>query len=124
MLLVCSFTVSDDEAAEFSALASRAIELLTAQPGCRRAVLGRSADEPAQRVLTVEFASVVAYRRAMSPFEVREHVIPLLSRGESAVYETLAEGIDGQVTRHASVVAADAATVRPSEASGPATPRS
>jgi quinol monooxygenase YgiN len=122
--LVCSFTVSDDEAAEFSALASRAIELLTAQPGCRRAVLGRSADEPAQRVLTVEFASVVAYRRAMSPFEVREHVIPLLSRGESAVYETLAEGIDGQVTRHASVVAADAATVRPSEASGPATPRS
>jgi quinol monooxygenase YgiN len=124
VLLVCSFTVSDDEAAEFSALASRAIELLTAQPGCLRAVLGRSADVPEQWILTVEFASVVAYRRAMSPFEVREHVIPLLSRGEASAYETRAEGTDGQVKRHTSVVAADAATVRPSEASGPATPRS
>jgi hypothetical protein len=124
VLLVCSFTVPTAGTPEFTTLANRSIELLTAQPGCLRAVLGHSADEPTQWVLTVEFASVVAYRRAMSPFDVREHVIPLLSRGEAAAYEVVADGTDGHITQHTSVVAADAATVRPSDASGPATPRS
>jgi quinol monooxygenase YgiN len=124
VLLVCGFTVAADEAPDFTALAHRSIELLTAQPGCRRAVLGHSADDPDRWVMTVEFTSVVAYRRAMSPFEVREHVIPLLSRGEASAYEVLAEATDGHVEQHTSVVAADAATVRPGDASGPATPRS
>jgi hypothetical protein len=118
MLLVCGFTVPDADAADFTAQADRAVELLTAQPGCRRAVLGHSPDDPTRWVLTVEFDSVVAYRRAMSPFPVREHVIPFLSRGESAAYELVAEAADGHVTRHTSLVAADAATVRPG--SGPA----
>lgn len=122
MLLVCGFEVPDSR--EFTAAANRAVELLTAQPGCLRAVLGRSADSPDSWVLTVEFSSVVAYRRAMSPFDVREHVIPFLSRGEAAAYEVLTTGVDGQVSQHVSVVAADAQTVRPGEASGPASPRS
>nr|WP_243727468.1 antibiotic biosynthesis monooxygenase [Actinocrispum wychmicini] len=113
----------DAETAEFTAQANRSIELLTAQQGCQRALLGHSADEPTQWVLTVEFASVVAYRRAMSPFDVREHVIPFLSRGEAAAYEVVADATDGHVQQHTSVIATDAATVRPSDASGPATPR-
>ncbi|MET0132529.1 MAG: antibiotic biosynthesis monooxygenase family protein [Kibdelosporangium sp.] len=124
MLLVCGFTVPDEQGPEFTASVNRAIELLTGQPGCTRAVLGRSADEPGKWMLTVEFTSVVAYRRAMSPFDVREHVIPLLSRGEAAAYEILTTGEQGQADQRTSVVAADAATVRPGEASGPAVPRS
>jgi quinol monooxygenase YgiN len=124
VLLVCRFTVSDDDTAGFAARATRAIEVLTAQPGCLRAVLGRSTDDTDQWVLTVEFASVVAYRRAMSPFEVREHVIPLLSHAEAGAYEILADAADGNSDQRVSVVAADAATVRLGEASGPATPRS
>jgi quinol monooxygenase YgiN len=124
VLLVCSFTVPTTDSPQFTTQANRAIELLTTQPGCLRAVLAHSADEPTSWVLTAEFASVVAYRRALSPFEVREHVIPLLSQGEASAYEVLTESTNGHLTQHTSVVAADAATVRPSEASGPATPRS
>jgi hypothetical protein len=61
-------------------------------------------------VLTVRFASVVAYRRALSPFDVREHVVPLLSEAlvdEPATYETLAEARDGAVTEHSSLLASD-----------------
>lgn len=123
MLLVCGFTVPEVETTEFTALANRSIELLTAQPGCQRALLGHSADEPTQWVLTVEFASVVAYRRAMSPFEVREHVIPLLSRGQAAAYELVADATEGHLHQRTSLIATDAATVRPGDASGPATPR-
>jgi len=51
-------------------------------------------------VLTVRFASVDAYRRALSPFEVREHVVPLLSeaRPEPSTFETLASAVDGHVS--------------------------
>lgn len=77
-------------------------------------------------MLTVEFASVVAYRRAMSPFEIREHVVPLLSEAltdEPAMYEPLLVAADGEVDRQVSLLAEDAFTVRLGEAAGPTTPR-
>ncbi|RKT53180.1 antibiotic biosynthesis monooxygenase family protein [Saccharothrix australiensis] len=125
MLLVCRFTVPESAAEPFTARATRALELLTAQPGCRRGALGRSTDEADLFVLTVEFDSVVAYRRALSPFEVREHVVPLLSEAsaEPSAYEPLLVAGDGSVERLTSLVARDAGTVRLGEAAGPATPR-
>ena len=98
MLLVCRFQPSD--VAAFSARAQRALALLTAAPGCLGGELGRAVDEPAHWVLTVRFASVDAYRRALSPFDVREHVVPLLSEAlpEPSTFETLASAVDGRVT--------------------------
>ncbi|MEU5690540.1 antibiotic biosynthesis monooxygenase [Actinosynnema sp. NPDC020468] len=124
MLLVCRFSVVGS-VDEFTGRARRALELLTAQPGCRRGQLSRSTDDHEHFVLTVEFDSVVAYRRAMSPFDVREHVIPLLSRAlpEPSAFEPLLLGEAGVVTREESLVAADAFTVRLGEAGGPATAR-
>ncbi len=110
MLLVCRFTVEDADAAAFVARAHTALQLLSAQPGCRGAELGRAPDDPARWVLTARFDSVVAYRRAMSPFDVREHVVPLLSEaltGEPATYETLADTADGAVTEHRSILSPD-----------------
>ncbi|GHH59914.1 antibiotic biosynthesis monooxygenase family protein [Lentzea cavernae] len=124
MLLVCRFRVSDPET--FIVRAEQALALLTAQPGCLKGTLARSTDEDDRWVLTVEFESVVAYRRAMSPFPVREHVIPLLSEAltdEPAMYEPTLTSADGQVETHTSVLAQDAFTVRLGEAAGPATPR-
>lgn len=124
MLLVCRFRVSEPET--FVARARTALELLTRQPGCSKAQLSRSTDEDDRWVLTAEFDSVVAYRRAMSPFDVREHVIPLLSEAETdepAMYEPLLIAADGAVERQTSVLAEDAFTVRLGEAAGPATPR-
>ncbi|PRY36125.1 antibiotic biosynthesis monooxygenase family protein [Umezawaea tangerina] len=127
MLLVCRFTVPQPDVADFTARAGRALELLIAHPGCRRGLLSRSTDEPDRWVLTVEFDSVVAYRRALSPFDVREHVIPLLSEAlvdEPAAYEPVLIASDSSVTRQTSLLAQDAGTVRLGEASGPtATPR-
>ncbi|MDQ2706518.1 MAG: antibiotic biosynthesis monooxygenase [Actinomycetota bacterium] len=108
MLLVCRFVVSPEQVAEFVERAERALVLLTEAPGCLDGTLGRAVDEGNRWVLVVRFASVVAYRRALSPFPVREHVIPLLSEAltdEPAGFETLAEAHAGTVTIHPTLLA-------------------
>ncbi len=108
MLLVCRFTTTPDLAADFSARARTALELLTAAEGCLGGELGRSVDEPDRWVLAVRFSSVDAYRRALSPFPVREHVVPLLSEAlsdEPATFETLLTAAEGTATTHRSLLA-------------------
>jgi quinol monooxygenase YgiN len=108
VLLLCRFAVAPQDAEPFRARAVRALELLTAADGCVGGELGRAVDEPDRWVLAVRFASVDAYRRALSPFPVREHVVPLLSEAiadEPATFETLASGAAGSVTEHPSLLA-------------------
>ena len=104
MLLLCRFAVDPADASAFLDRGRRALELLTAAEGALDGRLGRAVDDPlsadgAQRwVLAVRFASVDAYRRALSPFPVREHVVPLLSEAladEPATYETLVDAAGG-----------------------------
>jgi len=122
MLVVSRFTVPAAQVDEFCRRATRALELLTAAAGCVRGTLGRSTevsvDGPQQWLLTVEFESVSAYRRAMSPFEVREHVIPLLSEADTSVdsaFEVMVAATDGQTERRTSVIAPNAATAAPGD---------
>lgn len=113
MLLICRFHVSPEREASFTQRAQRALALLTSAEGAVHGNLGRAVDDPARWVLTVQFTSVVAYRRALTPFAVREHVIPLLSEAladEPATYETLAEAQAGAVTEHTSLLASDTGT--------------
>jgi len=124
VLLVCRFRPGGD--ATFLPRATRALELLTGQPGCRDATLARALDDPAAWLLVARFDSVAAYRRSMSPFDVREHVVPLLSEAltdEPSTYEPTLEAAGGTVTEITSLIAGDAATVRLGEAAGPTTPR-
>lgn len=124
MLLICRFTDPDPD--PFVARATRALDLLLAQPGCRRGLLVRATESATTWLLTVEFDSVAAYRHSMSPFPVREHVIPFLAEAdtaEPAAYELVLEAVPGTTTRHTSLLAADAATVRLGEAAGPTEPR-
>ncbi len=110
MLLLCRFVVPPSAAPEFTRRARRALELLTAADGALDGRLGRAVDDPERWVLEVRFAGVDAYRRALSPFEVREHVVPLLAEAladEPATYETLAEGTGGTVTERPSLRAGD-----------------
>ena len=104
MLLVCRFR--PDDPAAFRERARRALNLLTAAHGCLGGELGRSVDEPDRWVLTVRFATVDAYRRALSPFEVREHVVPLLSEAEPepSTFETLITAVDGETRVHTSLL--------------------
>lgn len=111
MILICRFVIDPSGAQDFVTRARRALGLLTAQPGCSGGELGRSPDDVTRWVLAVRFESVVAYRRALSPFDVREHVVPLLSEalaGEPGSYEVLAAAEGGVVTDHGSLLAPDA----------------
>lgn len=111
MILICRFAVDPAQAADFLTRARRALALLTAHRGCLGGQLGRSPDDTTRWVLAVQFESVHAYRRTLSVFEVREHVIPLLSdalTGEPGSYEVLAAAEGGAVTEHASLLAPDA----------------
>lgn len=126
MLMICRFVVDAADAPAFLARANRALELLTVQESCLGGQLAQSTDAAEHWVLVVRFDSVVGYRRAMSPFEVREHLIPLLSEAvvdEPAGYEVRSDATDGVVERRTSLLAHDAGTVRLGEAAGPATAR-
>jgi quinol monooxygenase YgiN len=120
VLLVCRFRPQDPE--DFLRRARRAVELITAQPGCLDATLAQAIDEPASWLLVARFTSVAAYRRAMSPFPIREHVVPLLAEAlteSPSVYEPRLHAADGQVAELTSLIAKDAGTVRLGEAAGP-----
>ena len=124
MLLVCRFR--PQEADDLLPRARRALELLTEQPGCLDATLGQATDEPGAWVLVARFTSIAAYRRAMSPFPIREHVAPLLADAltdEPAVYELRLRAAGGEVEELTSLIARDAGTVRLGEAAGPSPPR-
>jgi quinol monooxygenase YgiN len=111
VILICRFAVDPARTGDFLPRVRRALGLLTAQQGCLGGQLGRSPDDPTRWVLAVQFASVAAYRRTLSVFEVREHVVPLLSEaltGEPGSYEVLATAEDGAVTDHGSLLVLDA----------------
>lgn len=64
-------------------------ELLARQSGYVDGVLGRNVDEPELWILTTRWASVGAYRRALSSYDVKLHGVPVLSRAldEPSAYE-------------------------------------
>ncbi|MGH3931989.1 MAG: antibiotic biosynthesis monooxygenase family protein [Pseudonocardiaceae bacterium] len=116
--MICHFAVDPAGVEMFVIRAHRALELLTAQPGCLGGELGRSPDDVTRWVLVVRFDSVVSYRRALSPFDVRAHAVPLLSEAltsQSGGYEVLATAQRGAVTDHASLLATDRDRVTPHE---------
>lgn len=124
MLLVCRFRPADRD--RFVERAERALRLLSAQPGCLDATLAQAVDDQGAWLLVARFASVAAYRRALSPFDVREHVVPLLAEAiadEPAAYEPLLRATGGELDELTSLIARDSGTVRLGEAAGPAPPR-
>lgn len=103
MLLVCRFTVPPAREPGFTARAARALELLAAQQGCRGGEAGRAIEDPQQWVLVVRFDSVDAYRRALGPFDVREHVHPLLAEADTtteSTHETRLSAAPGATVTH------------------------
>jgi len=110
VLLVCAFAVAESERAAFTAQARVVVTLLGGQPGCRGVSIGRAVDTPEHWVLTARFDSVTAYRRALSPFAVREQVAPFLAEclpAAPSTYEVLLEGVGGAVQETASLRSED-----------------
>lgn len=108
MLLVCRFGPGETgSAGDFLDRARRAVGLLAGQPGCERVELGRAVEEPGEWVLVAVFASLTDYRRALQPFEVREHVVPFLSAARTdapATFERRLTASGGEVEERASIL--------------------
>jgi heme-degrading monooxygenase HmoA len=100
MLVVTRFMVGRDDTsvqADFVDRAQTALRVLGACRGYVRGRLARSLDEPDNWLLVTEWASVGAYRRALSSYDVKVHATPLLaeSADEPSAYEVLADAPAG-----------------------------
>ncbi len=108
MLVINRFVVSDEDVTEFRERAAAALAVLAVRPGYVAGSLGRAFDDPTYWVLSTEWASVGAYRRALGAFDVKVHATPLLSQSvdEPSAYEILARADEtGVVTEFASDLA-------------------
>lgn len=99
----------------FPGLAERALQVLAGRPGFQSAELGRSTDPDGGWVLVLRWASVGDWRRALSGYEVKLHVTPLLAAGDAqpGAFEVLAAHDGRQLTRAGSDLAPDAGTAGP-----------
>lgn len=103
VLVVTRYVVTAQDAETFEGQARQALDALAARAGWRSGRIGRAADDPSLWVLTTEWDSVGAYRRALSAYDVRVQAVPLLSLAidEPSAYEVLvaeghgAEGLAG-----------------------------
>ncbi len=116
MLVITRFRVSAAERSEFLVQANKALEVLALRPGWRASRIGRATDDGDLWVLTTEWDSVGAYRRALGDFDVKVSAVPLLSRAhdEPSAFEVVAAdglGADGMET--GSGLADDPWDVRP-----------
>ena len=99
MLVVTRLRVpSTDPAAaeELRTGLQRARQILAAKPGYAGGEVGRNLDEPDLWVLCTRWEDVGSYRRALSSYEAKMHVQPLMVHAvdEPSAYEVAEEGTD------------------------------
>jgi hypothetical protein len=93
VIVVNRFRVPEPEGADFRARLQTAVGVLGACRGFLGATSGRNLDEPDLWVLVTTWQDVGSYRRALSSYDVKVGVVPLLSEAvdEPSAYETFGE---------------------------------
>jgi quinol monooxygenase YgiN len=96
MIVVTRFRVPRAEQAPFRDELERARATLAAQKGCLGGRIGRNVDDPELWVLVTEWSGPGDYRRALSSYDVKVGVVPVLSRAvdEPSAYETVEPGAE------------------------------
>jgi hypothetical protein len=76
-----------------------AVAVLASMPGFVDSSLGRNLDEPELWVLVTRWRDVGSYRRALSSYDVKVGVVPVLSRAvdEPSAYEVVDPGPDAEL---------------------------
>jgi quinol monooxygenase YgiN len=94
VIVVNRFRVPTEQGARFRADLQQAREALAGRPGHVGGRIGRNTDDPELWVLTTEWESVGAYRRALSAYDVKLTAVPVLSRAldEPSAYELVEPG--------------------------------
>jgi hypothetical protein len=82
-----------DVVADFAANGARLQAALATRPGYVRSSFARALDDTTRWVLVSEWVGVGPWRRALSNYDVRIEVMPMMMRAEDepSVYETVAE---------------------------------
>jgi hypothetical protein len=121
VVLSTRYCVPEAEGATFLAQARTALAVLIAQRGALQARVGRATDDPQLWIMTCEWESVGAYRRALGAYEVKLHAVPLMSGAieEPTAFEVLLAVDPAGATSGPTRRAADAAEVGVGRASGP-----
>jgi quinol monooxygenase YgiN len=94
VLVVNRFRVPEPEGERFRADLEAAYDVLSARAGFVAGTIGRNVDDPTLWVLTTTWDNVGAYRRALSSYDVKVEVVPLLSRAvdEPSAFEIVHRG--------------------------------
>lgn len=89
--MVARFRYDEGLAEQARSELGRSLEALGQQAGYVSGVVGRAVDDPTLWVLTTSWANVGAYRRALSSYDIKMHVVPLLAHAldEPSAYEIL-----------------------------------
>ncbi len=91
VLVVMRFEVPEVDSQEFLEQARTALAALMARDGYLQGRIGRAVDDRTCWAMTTEWASVGAYRRSLSPYDVKVALAPLLTRisNEASAFEIL-----------------------------------
>ena len=86
------FEVPESDADQFVEHARTALAALGVRDGYLQGRIGRAPDDTTSWVMTTEWAGVGAYRRSLSPYDVKVALAPLMlySRNEVSAYELVA----------------------------------
>ncbi len=91
MLAISRFRFDDDLADRARSELGMCVTQFTAQPGFVAATVGRALDDPTIWVLATSWVNVGAYRRALSSYDIKVNVVPLLAHAidEPSAYEVI-----------------------------------
>jgi hypothetical protein len=91
VISVTRHQVPDDRANGFRDEAEAALDLLRGRPGFAGGVVGRSVDDAEMWVLVTTWDDIGSFRRALSAYEVKMQVVPLLASAidEPTAFERL-----------------------------------
>jgi hypothetical protein len=97
MLAVSRFHYPDDDVDRPLAELGSCVTVLSGVPGFVSATVGRALDDPTLWLLATTWENVGSYRRALSSYEVKAQVMPVLANAvdEPSAYEVLAAQGDG-----------------------------
>ena len=105
MIVVNRFRVPAEQQEQVRRDLQAAADVLADRPGHVQGRMGRNTDDPELWVLTTEWESVGAYRRALSAYDVKLTAVPVLSRAidEPSAYEDAGPGAELNSARSRSI---------------------
>jgi hypothetical protein len=116
MIALTRHRVHAAESTRFLRDARAALDVLRGRPGFLGGDVARAIDDATLWIITTTWADVGSYRRALSAYDVKLSVMPLLSQAvdEPTAFEVLTEP-----DAHGSALAADAGEVGIGQAAAP-----